>query len=374
MKTRLMTLMACLFTAIMSLTAQEIATWDNWCSTAVTFTFEDGGMQTASHTWAAEQFDQHGFKGSFYLVTNWCNYNSWNDYKTLAQNGHEIGSHSVSHPNNCQGELNSSKEKIEDEIGQPCLTIVYPNDVYPGRTVLNYYIGGRLCDGSINSYSPADFSRIDAIICGSNGKIQTAEQFISKCEEADNRWVVFHLDGIKGISGGGTYTPTNQDAFLGTLDWLQQNKSTYWVTTMRDAIKYIQERNYATFVKYSQEASSVTYKLTLPTSLTSNTLCNWDYPLSLRVPLPSGWSDATVKQNNKTIASEIKAGKVYFKAVPNGGNIVLTKGTSISTNVENVPTNPLFNEDSWYTIYGVRLDGKPNTSGVYIHNGKTVIR
>ena len=35
-----MTLMACLSTAFMSLTAQEIATWDNWCKAAVTFTFD----------------------------------------------------------------------------------------------------------------------------------------------------------------------------------------------------------------------------------------------------------------------------------------------------------------------------------------------
>ena len=367
-----MIMMACLLTAFMTLTAQEIAIWDNWCRTAVTFTFEDGGMQTEPHKWAAKQFDQHGFKGSFYLVTNWCdNTSSWEEYKTIAKGGHEIGSHSKSHPFNCQYELESSKEIIESKIGQPCLTIVYPNTTYPGNDVLNYYIAGRICSGGVNSKNPINFSTIDAIMCGNaNTNAQTAEQITNICAEANDGWVVFHLDGIKGISGGGTYTPISQDAFIQTLDWLQQNKRTFWVTTMRDAVMYIKERNGASFTKYSENASRVTYKLTLPTSLTSNTLCNWDYPLSLRVPLPSGWSDVTVKQNSKTIESEIKDGKVYFKAIPNGGDIVLTNEVSISTNVESIPTNPLDNEDSWYTIDGVKLNGRPSTSGVYIHQGK----
>lgn len=107
-----MTLMACLSTAFMSLTAQEIATWDNWCKAAVTFTFDDGGLLTESHKVAAKELEQFGFKGTFYLVTDWCDsHGSWNDYKAFAQNGHEIGSHTVSHPSNCKDELETSKEK-----------------------------------------------------------------------------------------------------------------------------------------------------------------------------------------------------------------------------------------------------------------------
>lgn len=369
-----MIIMACLPTAFITLTAQEIAIWDNWCRTAVTFTFDDGGQETNSHTWAAERMDQYGFKGTFFLVTNWCDgNNSWNEYKSIAENGHEIGSHTVSHPSNCRDELDTSKEKIESKIGQPCLTIAYSNCNHPGSEVLNYYIGGRICSGGVNSSDPANLSNIDAIICGTNGVSSEAE-FLSKCTGANNGWVVFLIHGIQGHLSFGSYSPTNETTFLSVLYWLQQNKSTFWVTTMRDAIMYIKERNSASFTKYSENASRVTYKLTLPTSLTSNTLCNWDYPLSLRVPLPSGWSDVTVKQNSKTIESEIKDGKVYFKAVPNGGNIVLTKKDGISTNVESIPNNPSNKEDSWYTIDGVRQNGRPNTSGVYIHNGKTVIR
>ncbi len=362
-----MIMMACLLTAFMTLTAQEIATWDNWCRTAVTFTFDDGGNLTKSHKWAAEQMDLYGFKGTFYLVTNWTS-GFWNDYKAIAQNGHEIGSHTVSHPADCKDELETSKEIIESKIGQPCLTIAYSNCNHPDCEVLDYYIGGRICSGDVNSSNPADLSNIDAIICGTSG-VSSETQFMSKCTGANNGWVVFLIHGIQGYESF-SYSPTSDTTFLSVLLWLQQNKSTFWVTTMRDAIMYIKERNSAKFTKYSENASRVTYKLTLPTALTSNTLCNWDYPLSLRVPLPSGWSDATVKQNSKTIESEIKDGKVYFKAIPNGGNIVLDKKARVTTNVESIPTNPLDNEDSWYTIDGVKLDGRPSTSGVYIHQGK----
>ena len=30
-------------------------------------------------------------------------------------------------------------------------------------------------------------------------------------------------------------------------------------------------------------------------------------------------------------------------------------------------------DDSWYTINGVKLDGKPSTKGVYIHKGRKLI-
>jgi hypothetical protein len=98
---------------------------------------------------------------------------------------------------------------------------------------------------------------------------------------------------------------------------------------MRDVAMYIKERDNATFKKTAQDASTITYSLTLELD---KTLCNWDYPLSLRVPMPNEWTKVTVSQNGMILDSNIKDGKVYFKAIPNGGNIVLSQNNDIESN------------------------------------------
>ena len=142
----------------------------------------------------------------------------------------------------------------------------------------------------------------------------------SRCEGANGGWMVFLIHGIDGYAGGGSYSPTSKDAFTGTLKWLKDHESTYWVCTARDAIMYLKERDNAKFKKTGGDASIDIYSLTVDLD---KTLCEWDYPLSLRVPMQDGWSDIKVTQNDEEIESEVKNGYVYFKAKPNKGEIVV---------------------------------------------------
>ncbi len=305
--------------------AQEIATWEDWCKSAVTFTFDDGANEWNSHNWGAQQLDKYGFKATFYVVTQWTGSN-WNNYKGLAQRGHEIGSHTDSHNSNNSGELSTSKRTIEQNIGQPCLTIAYPNCNHMGNQVLSNYIGGRVCGANgANSKSPNDLSRFNCVICGNggNGYANTQSAFTNVCSGANGGWAVFLIHGFEGLAGNGSFSPTNQNAFTSTLQWLDQNKKDYWVCSARDAIMYLKERDNASFKKISSDASSDTYSLTLNSSLTSNTVCKWDYPLSLRVPAQDGWSDIKVTQSDNEIECTVSGGYVYFKAVPGGGDIVV---------------------------------------------------
>ena len=298
--------------------AQEIATWEDWAKSAITFTFDDGANEVRSHSWAAEQLNKYDFKATFYVVTGWTS--DWSPYKSIAQKGHEIGSHTDSHSGN-SSELASSKSTIERQIGQPCLTIAYPNCNEISNT-LNYYIGGRICGGQTNDKSPNNLARFDCQICGSEG-INNTSQFTSRCSGANGGWMVFLIHGIQGYQGNGSYSPTSPDAFTGTLQWLNEHKNDYWVCTARDAIMYLKERDNAKFQKKSGDSSSETYSLTVNLD---KKLCNWDYPLSVRVPMQDGWSDLKVTQDEKEIEFDVVDGYVYFKAVPNGGDIVVGSG------------------------------------------------
>ncbi len=58
---------------------------------------------------------------------------SWHELRELARRGVEIGSHTASHPHlpeladaELHAELAESKQRIEDELGQPCRALAYP--------------------------------------------------------------------------------------------------------------------------------------------------------------------------------------------------------------------------------------------------------
>ena len=79
----------------------EIATWSGFRKGAASFTFDDGAP---SHvTDAGPMFKKYGYKATFNLVVNW-NPN-WSGFQGLADEGHEIASHSNSHGNNMSGEV-----------------------------------------------------------------------------------------------------------------------------------------------------------------------------------------------------------------------------------------------------------------------------
>ena len=57
----------------------------------------------------------------------------WDELRELARHGWEIGSHSCSHsrltslgPDELRREVSESRERIEEEIGQPCISFCYP--------------------------------------------------------------------------------------------------------------------------------------------------------------------------------------------------------------------------------------------------------
>ncbi|MCQ2218522.1 MAG: glycosyl hydrolase family 8 [Paludibacteraceae bacterium] len=364
MKKSLLTAVSAAALSFLSASAQEIATWEDWKKAAVTFTFDDAAREYNTDAFAADALSKKGFVGTFYMVTGWAN-GLWSKYQDFAKEGHEIGSHTDSHTSQ-DSELASSKNTINNNIkNQECITIAYPNCNVPTESqVLANYIGGRICGGQINSKSPSNFARLDCIICGTQG-INSTNQFTSKIDQAKGMggWVVFLIHGISGMEASGSYSPTDQKAFTGTLDYLSQNESSYWVTSFRNACMYIKERDNSTLKKVGGDSSSDTYSLTLNTQLSNNKICKWNYPLSIRVPMQDGWANIKVTQNDQEIESEVSGGYVYFKAVPNGGDIVVGSGAPA------VP-DPVFSfkdpsaaqswcKDSSYTISWT-MDGDTN--------------
>ena len=73
----------------------NIATWKDFKTASVSLTFDDGVI--TQFTKALPILDRYNLKGSFFIVINEMPI-SWGQIKSYVDNGHEFGSHTLTHP------------------------------------------------------------------------------------------------------------------------------------------------------------------------------------------------------------------------------------------------------------------------------------
>ena len=308
----------------------EIGTWAGFRKGAASFTFDDGAP---SHvTDAGPMFKKYGYKATFNVVVNW-NPN-WSGFQGLADEGHEIASHSNSHGNNMSGEEASSKKTIEGKIKQKygIITVAYPNCNVPNESaVLQNYIVGRICNGSwkgmndeMGKDGPSNWAQVPATMTGAEGQLKSTNDFTGRMQKViqSNGWAAFLTHGFQGKqNGNANYSPTDINAIDGALRWAQQNDKDIWVAPMGHVAMYIKERK-ASKVEASG-SGTITVKLT---HNIADKVSKYDYPLSIRVKYDG--SKAEVTQAGAKLESKIDGGYVYFDAVPNAGDIVISGGAA----------------------------------------------
>jgi oligosaccharide reducing-end xylanase len=211
-----------------------------------------------------------------------------------------------------------------------------------------YYIGARTCSGQVVSSTPANFMSISSFICGSLGSVQTLQNFMSLATSAatSKGWCVFL---IHGMDNDGGYSPLSSTTLRQTVDYFSTNQNKFWVQTFGNVVRYVKERNATSVWETSNDGESVRLQVTnsLDTAV-------FDYPITLRRPLPAGWPGAAVSQNGQRVAAQMlyvaSTNVVMFDVVPNGGEVVLSK--------EVVPvklSNPALNPPASFNL---RLEGQ----------------
>jgi hypothetical protein len=321
----------------------EVGTWQGFRSAAISYTFDDNCSNQLAL--AVPMFNEFGFTLTLFTVTIWSP--NWTGLQSAASHGHEIASHTVTHAslNSLSDslqtiELNNSQKSIDAHIaGQKCVTIAYPNcNVGNISLVKQYYLAARGCSGIIESKTPSNFMNISSIICGSLGSVKTSADFRSRANSASSSggWCVYLLHGIDNDGG---YSPLPSDTLRKSLEYLKANPDKFWVTSFGNAAKYIKERNAASVSEISVTEGSITINV-------SDTLDNsyYDCPITVRRPLPQGWSSAYVVQNADTVTSQIvEVGSVrylMFDVVPDDGNITLIESRATGIALQNTQTIP----------------------------------
>lgn len=312
----------------------NVGDWANFCQGAISHTFDDNTAQQTGQGQTA--FDEKGFHMTLFTCTGTMSPN-WTNLKNAFSKGHEIASHSVSHPQTMPvSELSSSQNTIKEKIpGEMCVTIAYPNCNSPGDAqVVKYYIAGRNCNGQLNPKSPSNWAQIGAKGFGSGqgGYPNDANSMNSFADQAasGNKWAVAMHHGIG--SDNHSWATTNLNAVKGHLDYLDKNRNKIWCETFGNVARYIRERD---AVKGSdgsvkqKDSTDKSFTVTVTDKLADSI---FNYSLTIQRPLPDGWKAEEVKvtqgdkEINDTIVTVNSKQYIRFFAVPDGGDVVINGG------------------------------------------------
>tara|TARA_R110002012_G_scaffold79454_1_gene202216 strand:- start:2772 stop:3899 length:1128 start_codon:yes stop_codon:yes gene_type:complete len=309
----------------------EIATWKNFASSAVSHTWDDAYKQQVDI--AIPLFDEFDMHTTLFVLPN--NIGNWEPYRTAYLSGHEIASHTMSHPDfdklamtEVEYQLNRSQEVIIQNMGyNDCLTLAYP---YCHADSFNltekYYIAARLCQSRIEKSTPENFMEVAAFLCGEGSAYSTADQLNSIAKSAKNQtgWGVymFHL-----IDGTGGYT-IDSEVLRQHLTFLSSSPQDYWVDSFLNVVKYIKQRNVAEIRLVEENSNHII--LSYSDSLDDEI---FDFPITFKRMISSNLSidNIQVFQDSKECESyvleEIDNGElkrfIVFNAVPDSGNIVI---------------------------------------------------
>lgn len=127
-----------------------------------------------------------------------------------------------------------------------------------------------------------------------------------------NSWTV---ECIHSLGSGSIYS-----TYVSTISKFEYLKKTgVWVGSYNDVIQYVKEAQNATVdtVAMSDNTIEISLTHTLDTFM-------YNHPLTVKIDIGS-WGDITATQGGEALEYFIEGGYAYVNAVPNSGNIVITK-------------------------------------------------
>jgi peptidoglycan/xylan/chitin deacetylase (PgdA/CDA1 family) len=275
-----------------------------------------------------------GFEGATQFVT-------WDELKTLAKHGHEIGSHTVTHPRlavldepNLAYELEKSREDILEHLGpKHTFSIECPygteNERVVERALARYPASrNRMPERfleELNRSSRADpgASRKEYVQWQRGAltrtPMETMRSWVDTALAHDRIWLVLVFHGVEGVG----WEPKTGAELEEYFRYIKSMEDRLWVATFQDVVKYVRERQRARVTTTrKRDAVDVVLRHDLDPAL-------YDLPLTLRTPVPASWPAAEVRQGARLrrvpVVRDGDGPSVQYRAVPNAEPVRLTR-------------------------------------------------
>lgn len=267
---------------------------------------------------------------------------SWEQYKSYAAQGHEIASHTVTHPRlavldeaNMLYELEQSKADLLKFIGPESTfsaegpygtenerVMEYAHKVYPSlrnrmpeEWLEEINRGSKMTPGESTKeyvqWQRGPITRID---------ITQMKAWVDTVMNHDNNWLVLVFHGVENLG----WEPKTRPELVEYFSYMKANEQSLWIATFRDVTKYLRERK-ATQVSTQVENDAIS--INLSSSLDPEV---YSVPLTLKTYIPTDWTSVQLSQGGQssplTIQTDEKGSYVVYDLTPGGDAAKLEKG------------------------------------------------
>ncbi len=293
--------------------AARIARFADDRAAAISYTFDDNLRD--QYTLAVPMLNEVGFKGTFFVIPGvtaetqeeakqkenktraWGSI-SWPELQEMAAEGHEIASHTWSHPNlqklpaeEVDAQLSKAYDAIKTRMGKPPLTIAFPFNASTPEVkaaALKYHVAYR-------AYQTAT---------GGKSTVASLNAWADKLVE-DRKWGVIMAHAI-----GNGYAALSDPEILRThLKYVKSRERDIWVDTFANIARYEKERDDAKLTLTGGAGNA--------TCVLSSTLNPQLYDVPLTIVMDAlGVTSARAERAGQELPVRVANGSIYVQAAP----------------------------------------------------------
>lgn len=266
---------------------------------------------------------------------------TWPEIKSFAQNGHEFGSHTISHPRlavldepNLLYEMEKCKEEILNQLGaEHTFSAECPFGTENERVMQYAYkihpaLRNRMPEPFLvelnrgSSHTPGEYEK--EYIQWQRGPLKKTtmelmKSWIDTLLVHDNVWLALTFHGVDGVG----WEAKPHEELKEFFTYIKQHEDSLWVATFGEVTKYMRERMNAS-LNHENQKDKIVVNLTHTLDKDLYTV-----PLTLKTYVNTQWKEAMVKQGDKSamvpVHSDPKGNFVLYHALPNSNPIELSE-------------------------------------------------
>lgn len=308
-----------------------------------TFTTDDGYVPSCQSYNA--DFERLNLCGTVLMIPNWVadtGSSTWTIWNNILADGHfDVSNHTMHHlkltalNTNASGidslnnEINGAQTLMKSKlIGQELITFGSPyllTNPAVETVIRQNHFAARNGNFGYNSLNPSEsewfYLNFQSTYDGMLAKGTSLAAMNSYVNNAirNKSWVIILAHGI-GDTGANNIP---QSTITPHFEYLASKLDSIWCGTFTDVTKYLREKQHAVVTLKNNLSTEISVSVTHDLNPTI-----FKYPLTLRTQVPADWKGVNVTQNgvtvNKVTVLENGARFLYYDAVPNAGDVVLT--------------------------------------------------
>lgn len=346
----------------------EICKWEGDKQAAVVLTFDD--WSPGHYPIVVPELNARGLQGTFYITTNSITSGKKTQLVDAASYGHEIGNHTVTHPQsptNIIPEVATAKEFLDGVVtSKTVLTFDYPYGSISNALIDTIRATGHIAARGVESptnaalaynYFTTDnlYYRIKSFGMTGSVSTKTFASYITKAISGNGllTYLYHSVDDAANSHGDNWYAKVVQDSLQKQLDTLVALEDQIWVTTLANAVLYHREATNATLTEKEDDNDS-TRTFTLTDTLDNNV---YTYPLTIKVENASQNFACAVQDGDTLPLVTRTKNYTLFSAIPDAGDIILVRDfgayyddlDSTIAAAEKLDAN-LYSEVSWINL------------------------